>query len=284
VVGRVAFWTDDETCKLNLNTAGEGVFHDYPAADTFVERRYARQVPVAGQYGWHAAHPAFTSLSPVLRRWGNGGLWMPRTEAMEEPESLWRRYVDLYQGLLPHGWVTGDREPRKGRHFAVVDDLLGAAERSGRSLEVPNALTAADLERSRFFLTARSSSPDLNPLGLPKIALWMPPADRTARSLQDRRVLAACTVGSREFAFQRASLAAGGSSQKMSADWLPPNQELYQWLCGLAARPVPGFRDTLQSGMGARNRNQLVLSMIDLLRWGTLAGAGLSTDFSAVRR
>jgi hypothetical protein len=26
IVGRIAFWTDDETCKVNINTASEGTF------------------------------------------------------------------------------------------------------------------------------------------------------------------------------------------------------------------------------------------------------------------
>ncbi len=28
IVGRVAFWTDDETSKLNVNTAGDGTYFD----------------------------------------------------------------------------------------------------------------------------------------------------------------------------------------------------------------------------------------------------------------
>ncbi len=30
IVGRVAFWTDDDTCKLNVNTAGDGGYFDTP--------------------------------------------------------------------------------------------------------------------------------------------------------------------------------------------------------------------------------------------------------------
>ncbi|MGB8354703.1 MAG: hypothetical protein WCD79_12490, partial [Chthoniobacteraceae bacterium] len=34
VVGRIAFWTDDESCKVNVNTASEGTFWDRPWTDT----------------------------------------------------------------------------------------------------------------------------------------------------------------------------------------------------------------------------------------------------------
>ena len=30
IVGRIAFWADDETCKLNINTASEGIYWDAP--------------------------------------------------------------------------------------------------------------------------------------------------------------------------------------------------------------------------------------------------------------
>ena len=38
IAGRVAFWTDDETCKVNINTASEGSFWDTPRANTAAER------------------------------------------------------------------------------------------------------------------------------------------------------------------------------------------------------------------------------------------------------
>ena len=34
IVGRIAFWTDDETCKVNINTASEGTFWDSPRTYT----------------------------------------------------------------------------------------------------------------------------------------------------------------------------------------------------------------------------------------------------------
>ena len=33
IVGRIAYWTDDETCKLNVNTAGDGTYFDTPRFD-----------------------------------------------------------------------------------------------------------------------------------------------------------------------------------------------------------------------------------------------------------
>ncbi|WP_075086593.1 hypothetical protein [Verrucomicrobium spinosum] len=38
VMGRIAFWTDDESGKVNINTAGEGAFWDLPLGNTNIER------------------------------------------------------------------------------------------------------------------------------------------------------------------------------------------------------------------------------------------------------
>ena len=37
IVGRTAFWTDDESCKLNINTASEGTFWDTPSVSSMQE-------------------------------------------------------------------------------------------------------------------------------------------------------------------------------------------------------------------------------------------------------
>ncbi len=45
IVGRVAFWTDDETAKVNINTASQGCFWDIPLGNTAAER--------GGRRGYH---------------------------------------------------------------------------------------------------------------------------------------------------------------------------------------------------------------------------------------
>jgi uncharacterized protein (TIGR02600 family) len=89
IVGRTAFWTDDESCKLNINTASEGTYWDYPMcsssqevggwatsgsipalSNTPLELNLATSQPIRGEYQRYPGHPATTSLSPVL-----GWLW-----------------------------------------------------------------------------------------------------------------------------------------------------------------------------------------------------------------
>jgi len=84
IVGRVAFWTDDETCKINVNTAADGTYFDSPrfdgpaysattgqqplAADAFIKSDYNLAVsePAWGEYTRYPGHPAQTRLSLVL--------------------------------------------------------------------------------------------------------------------------------------------------------------------------------------------------------------------------
>jgi len=80
IVGRIAFWTDDETGKVNINTASEGSSWDTPltwatedygsylADNATVTSPYgmATAVPAGGEYQRIPGHPATTCLSTVF--------------------------------------------------------------------------------------------------------------------------------------------------------------------------------------------------------------------------
>ena len=67
IVGRIAYWTDDETSKVNINTASEGVYWDTPRADsTFDENNLAEDQPAQNEFQRYPGHPATTCLSTVL--------------------------------------------------------------------------------------------------------------------------------------------------------------------------------------------------------------------------
>ncbi len=77
IVGRIAFWTDDESCKLNLNTASEGSFWGTPSFATLMDSTMALTPPVANEFNRFPGHPASTCLSPVL--WSYMGITNPGT-------------------------------------------------------------------------------------------------------------------------------------------------------------------------------------------------------------
>ena len=66
IVGRIAFWTDDDSCRVNVNTAGDGTFWDtprYTAPDEWILGYYS---PATYEFQRYPGHPATTSLLPVL--------------------------------------------------------------------------------------------------------------------------------------------------------------------------------------------------------------------------
>ncbi len=82
IVGRIAFWADDETAKVNINTASEGVYWDTPrifspedvgASAAGYSPGAVASTPGLGlcqpanrEYQRYPGHPATTSLSPIF--------------------------------------------------------------------------------------------------------------------------------------------------------------------------------------------------------------------------
>jgi uncharacterized protein (TIGR02600 family) len=85
IVGRIAFWTDDETCKLNLNTAAEGSFWGTPHFSTSMDQAFAQFPPGATEFNRFPGHPASTCLSPAL--WSFMGLDHPGRLVMPMPDN-----------------------------------------------------------------------------------------------------------------------------------------------------------------------------------------------------
>jgi len=82
IVGRVAFWADDETAKVNINTASEGVYWDMPRifspedvgqSSGGYSPGSVSSIPGLGlcqpanhEFQRYPGHPATTSLSPIF--------------------------------------------------------------------------------------------------------------------------------------------------------------------------------------------------------------------------
>ena len=198
IVGRVAFWADDETCKLNINTASEGTFWDRAWANSdngsspFTENQLNNRVPVKGEYQRYPGHPATICLSPVF-----SGL-IPQFKIPSPAGDLFSgsdyATYQRYYNLLPRvrdggsqgGTVdtytgnVGRIDPDQNRLFSSVDELLFAAP-DGINPQAPSVaatrtastgITRSALEKAKFFLTAYNRSPEVNAFGRPRISLW----------------------------------------------------------------------------------------------------------------
>jgi uncharacterized protein (TIGR02600 family) len=209
-IARVAFWTDDDTCKLNVNVAGENTFWDTPHASstqesgnvggdgmpiTGMDSLYlSASQPAAREYQRFPGHPSTTSLSPALR-------WLaPNLTDLQFKEAIYRLSPRLVGGRGTSMARTRNTDPdfepadyrvsKRDRMFVTLDDYWFRPDRSPISrpgfhkvFRLDNSgqvvtdtqfttLTPDAMDQIRFFLTANNRAPDLNLFGKPRIGIW----------------------------------------------------------------------------------------------------------------
>lgn len=161
IVARIAFWADDESCKINLNTASEPAPWDEPRANSMADRAHAAFQPAQNEFHRQPGHPAFTALSPVFQAFGRDSTntsatsiftpapdpagislaGVPNSNSSADAQKF-RDYVDANQRPLPRtpdstSTTNRDRGSRQGtqrpkekvtlktqRLFSTIDELL----------------------------------------------------------------------------------------------------------------------------------------------------------------
>jgi len=303
VVGRIAFWTDDETCKLNTNTASEGTSYDVPRATIKSEVALARSMPIKDEFQRTPGHPAMTSLSPAL------GWVLPRPDplaAADVPK------LNAYYDLAPRTAYksadgTNDYTSQGGtrvtmgsantidlsldgdRLYTSLDELIFNPARTTNN----TTLTKSAVEISKFFLTALSRAPDVNLYNQPRIGLWplQAGADVNAartppRDAKDKLLQFCTTIGGKPYYFQRYSEGPGGwgvldawngadltkipSCLSNSVDYstITRNQQLYTYLQTKTAENIPGFGGNFSAKWSPLGRDRVLTGMFDLIRSG----------------
>lgn len=309
IIGRIAFWADDESCKININSATEPAPWHPPMTVSERDRWAADSTPVRGESHRLSGHPAYTALSPVLR--GFGGLGPPAAPLQPQPQppgqngagvSIFKDYLTSIHSLLPHspqretGSVHGTEmvinnttppELRGTAAWSNVDEFLfdSGVPYSGGALRQRNgfqsvggySLDEADIRRARFCLTTHSSAPETNPFNQPKISLWPVQEETAKRTRTDHLMALAASLGGPPgarfyYGMQRASAWSGanpGSSHSSNADLTSGsrNYQLFDWLRTLTSAPFPTFIGSFEGKYGLLNRDHILLSMFDLMRW-----------------
>ncbi len=201
IVGRIAFWTDDETCKININTASEPTFWDTPLVSSSPEASQqitgvANYQPNTNEFQRYPGHPFSVALSPVL-----GRLFGVKPSAVSTaPYTLSPvNKTEIYK-MIPRvsfGGSNSGTSPITGvngagsvpvtldsdRLYSSVDELVFSAS-NGMTLTNPRpvpttAVPNTALQRAKFFLTAYNRAPELNLFGQPRVCIW-PIAQSTA--------------------------------------------------------------------------------------------------------
>ncbi len=189
IIGRVAFWTDDETSKVNINTASEGAYWDWPKAATSDEMQFAGNPPVGGEFNRTPGHPAMTSLSAVFpelnpgNRWSNPQYWDQSKKILQITPRIAYDESSSRGGTFPIVSKTYDFGPKTGASFTLIpgstlplktdrlfvspDELLFTPDRS-----LAQDLTVDMIKKRNFFLTSTSRAPETTLFETPRISLW----------------------------------------------------------------------------------------------------------------
>lgn len=252
VIGRVAFWTDDDSCKVNVNTASEGTFWDVPRAETNQEYDLGNFQPANKEFQRYPGHPAMTSLSAIFPQMTRDQIYslVPRVGGGGSQGGT----------VVATGAVALDSD----RIYDSVDELIFDPSRVNTS-----GLTREKLELAKFFLTAHSRAPETNLHNLPRIACW--PIFKglaTGRVTAFDRLIAFCastgTTGNlKPYYFQREK--AASPTWDITDPSLSRNVDLYAYLQYLTGQPIPGFGGNFLTKYG-NDRDQILTEIFDYIR------------------
>ncbi|MCE9612462.1 MAG: Verru_Chthon cassette protein A [Chthoniobacter sp.] len=308
IVGRIAFWTDDETSKVNINTASEGTYWDVPrifsmedigkyaSATTVSSPGMAICQPAQHEYQRYPGHPATTCLSPIFKNL----LPVPYPDPINSSNiTQLDPYYDIAPRIglplssggggggskggteLPSSEVTVDRD----RLYASVDELMFTPDltsdaripNTSSGSKSPNLISKAALEKARFFITAHSSAPETTLYNTPRVAIWPVWVSASQRTVYDSMMAFCSTIGGKEYFFTRAN------PRSATQDLSPRNLQLYQYLQALTKNNVPGFGGNFLQKYGAgttgiTDRDQILTSIYDYIRCVNLADTSNSAS------
>ncbi len=285
IVGRVAFWTDDESCKVNINTASEGTYWDVPRAQTAQEQAFANFQPAQNEFQRYPGHPAMVCLSNVLfpnTSPLNSGATTPAPLTQSQYDAIYSIVPRIIGGGSTEGTVMagGILTPDSDRLYANIEELIFNPARGANT-----GLTKTQLQQAKFFLTAHSRAPETNLFNLPRIACW--PIDSTYdpktnptspyTTAFDRLIAFCSTVGDTTKAgsyypyyFQRHD-----STSPTNDIAIPRNVQLYSYLQYLTGQAIPGFGGNFLSKY-SDDRNQILTEMFDYIRSTNLSDVSLT--------
>jgi uncharacterized protein (TIGR02600 family) len=314
IVGRVAFWADDETSKVNINTAGEGTYWDtprfwgtrqstltpatalttnpYPAPDY----AYAISQPVQYEFQRYPGHPAQVALSPIFPNLTGTPAAMTQKMATITPflangGSQGGLIADV---PLPPATFPGIDLTKAARKtpYASVDEFLYNTSLVGaggsRTTTDASIFTASTLQAAKFFVTADSRAPELNLFGMPRIACWP-----ISKDLQDNPTSLFTSIYDRLIAFCSSLKTAGTTASQpyyFQREWpndpthdynqIPRNIQLYQYLQNLTGgvggggTDIPGFGKSLLAKYST-DRDQILTEIFDYIRCTDIADPNL---------
>jgi hypothetical protein len=281
IVGRVAFWADDETSKVNVNTASEPTFWDLPRGVCREDIGYGTYQPVQNEFQRYPGHPATTALGPIL--FGETDYRsLTAAQAADRKESIYlfvprvggggSRAATVRVGANTGLYIIPDND----RLYAGVGEMVFSPDRMANpSAAALMRITPERVARGGFFLTAAGRSPELTLRGHPRVAIWPVAAEemrddprwsaRYHRTAKDSLFAHAANLGGAPYVFQRMN----ADSVDDFFSKVPRNVELYDYLLEQTRQVAPGqaasFASKWRDGSGD-DHEQVILQMVDYIR------------------
>jgi uncharacterized protein (TIGR02600 family) len=306
IVGRIAFWTDDDTSKININTASGAPWNytnttvtttwsasmttrtpanywDTPIMGSSQDINLAIAQPWAAEYQRYPGHPASVSLSAAFANLTTNDIMAmaPRLTYQNNNTNIGSQWGSFVTENAPNtnrwssltivnpGIDQAFRIPDDAsRLYANVDELLFATNRSATGT---NPVTPQQLERARFFLTASSRAPDVTLFNTPRIVSWPITftSGNTNKITPYDRLIAFCgTLGAdTNYASTNSYYFTRWAPLSATADY-NANSRLLAYLRRMTTSAVPGFGGSsgILGKFGPTEAEQITTEVFDYLR------------------
>jgi len=293
IVARFAFWADDETGKLNINTHAGGLAWDTPRAGGDLDMDMAKYQPAQREWQRYPGHPATTHLIPALapgvtdivndrdamelifkivpRVVGGGSESGTRTIDTRDPNENNGLVADkdpLYPSVDEMIMRARDEDGKPGRDTSEFPDAKGDP--------LPERELSEYLERAKFFLTATSRAPETNMFNKPRVACWpVFNAPYGSGDYQERLTVFDKLI---HYCASMGQASSGGyprydyifkREQADSATYdaqIPRNAALYDYLLSLLGEDIPGYGISFIDKYGDAEVRQILTLIFDYIR------------------
>ena len=204
IVARVAYWTDDETSKVNINTAAGGPFWMTPVYASVdmvnppgtVNARgelsvwsstggyLAQYQPMQFEFQRYPGHPARTDLRALFPD-------LTMTDPSTSLNSIYSFAPRVQFGGSMRAMKAGANSAANtvavamdaDRIFASVGEARFSATNMPGGIRTDFPATGGDwperIEKNKFLMTATSRAPEITLYGTPRISIWPEPATAT---------------------------------------------------------------------------------------------------------
>ncbi len=283
IVARMAYWADDETSKLNVNVASEGIPWDVPRADTEIERNYAAKQPVKGEIQRYPGHPAMTSLSSILYP----------GKAANHPDASKRLTSEELEQIFAFSPRAVYRDQSSPPEILTFDDdaLYPSPADWTKRAEQQGFDQAKTLHG---FLTTNNPAPEITLHGAPRMSMWPLHASTSPhnRTPDDVRSAELTSLDDVSYAFLRRDASSRHAEFYRLAN--RHNVMLFKLIMDQAYQVIPGYGQSLAAKYGARlpeedyederdydkDHYAIALSMFDRIRATNIIDPNLAEPYA----